>query len=222
MPAFPYRTVLCDVDGTLIDSNDAHADAWARALNEHGIDVRVSDVRRLIGMGGDKLLPAVAHVEESSPLGVTLATRKKELFKSVLPGLQPTTGARALLEYLRDRDIGLVVATSADEREMRAILRQGGLEDLFSAHTTKDDAAESKPDPDIVLAAMARADARPESAVMVGDTPYDIAAAQQAGVAAIALRCGGYWTDADLRGAIEIFDDPAAMLAWWRRSEGRA
>ena len=214
--------MLCDVDGTLIDSNDAHADAWARALKEHGIDVRVSDVRRLIGMGGDKLLPAVAHVEESSPLGVTLAMRKKELFKSVLPGLQPTTGARPLLEYLRDRDIGLVVATSADEREMRAILRQGGLEDLFSAHTTKDDAAESKPDPDIVLAALARADARPESTVMVGDTPYDIEAAHRAGVAAIALRCGGYWTDADLRGAIEIFDDPAGLLAWWRRAEDRS
>ena len=215
-PVFPYRTVLFDIDGTLIDSNDAHADAWSRALIEHGIEVRVSDVRRLIGVGGDKLLPAVASVEESSPLGVTLGRRKKELFAAALPDLQPTPGARSLLEYLRDRDIALVVATSADHREMRAILKQGGLEDLFAAHTTRDDAAESKPDPDIVLAALARADARRESTVMVGDTPYDIEAAHRAGVAAIALRCGGYWPDADLSGAIEIFDNPAALLAWWR------
>ena len=96
---------------------------------------------------------------------------------------------------------------------MRAILEQGGLADLFSAHTSKDDAEESKPDPDIVIAALARADARPEFTVMVGDTPYDIEAAHRAGIAAIALRCGGYWTDADFAGAIHIYDDPAAMLA---------
>jgi HAD superfamily hydrolase (TIGR01509 family) len=215
----PYRTVLCDVDGTLIDSNDAHAEAWTAALSEHGIEVRVGDVRRLIGMGGDKLLPAVADVEESSPLGEALARRKKELFKAALHSLQPTAGARLLLEYLRDHGLALVVATSADDREMRALLEQAGLEDLFSAHTTKDDAAESKPDPDIVLAALTRAGARPESTVMVGDTPYDIEAANRAGVAAIALRCGGFWTDAAFRGAIEIFDDPAALLAWWQRME---
>ena len=217
---FPYRTVLCDVDGTLIDSNGAHADAWTQALNEHRIEVDVKDVRRLIGMGGDKLLPAIAHVEESSPLGVTLATRKKELFAAALPSLRPTNGARSLLEYLRDHDVDLVVATSAGDREMRAILQQAGLEDVFSAHTTKDDAAESKPDPDIVLAAMARADARRESTVMVGDTPYDIEAAHRAGVAAIALRCGGYWTDADLRGAINIYDNPAALMTCWRGTGG--
>ena len=210
---FPYRTVLFDVDGTLVDSNGAHASAWTQALLEHGIKVTVSDVRPLIGMGGDKLLPAIAHVEESSRLGVALAKRKKELFSAGLPGLRPTNGARSLLEFLRERGVDLVVATSADDREMRAILQQGGLSDLFSAHTTKDDAAESKPDPDIVLAALSRADSRPESTVMVGDTPYDIEAAHRAGVAAIALRCGGHWTDADLSGAIDIYDDPAALLA---------
>lgn len=210
---FPYRTVLFDVDGTLIDSNGAHAAAWTQALVEHGIEVNVNDVRPLIGMGGDKLLPAIANVEESSSLGVKLAKRKKELFSAALPSLRPTNGARALLEYLRDRDIELVVATSADDREMRAILEQGGVADLFVAHTTKDDAAESKPDPDIVLAALRRVGARPQSTVMVGDTPYDIEAARRAGVAAIALRCGGYWTDADLHGAIDIHDDPAALLA---------
>jgi HAD superfamily hydrolase (TIGR01549 family) len=185
---FPYRTVLFDVDGTLIDSNGAHAAAWAQALNEHGIQVSVGEIRPLIGMGGDKLLPAVAHVEESSSRG-------------------------ELLECLREREIDLVVATSAGDREMHALLEQGGLADLFSAHTSKDDAAESKPDPDILLAALARCKAQVASTVMIGDTPYDIEAADRAGIAAIALRCGGYWSDADLRGAIAIYDDPAALLA---------
>ena len=211
--SFSYRTVLFDVDGTLVDSNDAHAEAWTQALTEHGIAVKVSDVRPLIGMGGDKLLPAIARVDESSSLGAALARRKKELFKAALPGLRPTNGARALLEHLRDRNIDRVVATSAGDQEMRAILEQGGLADLFSAHTSKDDAAESKPDPDIVLAALARADALPEFTVMVGDTPYDIEAAHRAGITAIALRCGGYWTDSDLADAIDIYDDPAALMA---------
>jgi len=173
-------------------------------------------------MGGDKLVPAIAHMEDSSPTGKALTARKKELFAAALPSLRPTTGARALLEYLRDQNIDLVVATSADDREMRAILEQGNLADLFSAHTTKDDAAESKPDPDIVLAALARARARPESTVMIGDTPYDIEAAHRAGIAAIALTCGGYWTDADLAGAEATYDDPAALLKVWAADPGPA
>ena len=215
-----YRTVLCDVDGTLVDSNGAHADAWTQAFAEHGIDVNVNDVRPLIGMGADKLLPAVAQIEASSRLGRAVASRKKMLFNALLPNLRPTHGARSLLEYFRDQNIVAVVATSADDREMRAILEQAGLEKLFAAHTTKDDAAESKPDPDIVHAALMRAGGAPESTVMVGDTPYDIEAAHRAGLAAIALRCGGYWPDDELRGAVAIYDDPAALLEWWRSTEG--
>ncbi len=137
---------------------------------------------------------------------------KRNSSSAALPGLRPTHDARSLLEHLRDRQIDRIVATSADDREMRAILELGGLANLFSAHTTKDDAEESKPDPDIVLAALARASARLESTVMVGDTPYDLEAAHRAGIAAIALRCGGHWTDADFAGAIDTYDDPAALL----------
>jgi len=213
---FLYRTVLFDVDGTLVDSNGAHAEAWAQAFVEHGVKVDAAHIRPLIGMGGDKLLPAVAHVEETSPLGTAIANRKMQLFSIILPSLRATAGARSLLEYLRDQRVDRVVATSAGEQEMRAILEQAGLDGLFSEHTSKDDAEESKPDPDIVHAALARGGGRPELAVMVGDTPYDIEAARRAGVAAIALRCGGHWTDADLRGATDICDNPAALLASWR------
>jgi HAD superfamily hydrolase (TIGR01509 family) len=211
-----FRTVLFDVDGTLVDSNAAHAEAWTEAMREQGVRVELNRVRPLIGMGGDKLLPAAAGIDEASPEGKAIVERKQALFAALIPTLQPTPGARALLEQLRDEQVELVVATSANEREMCALLRQAGLVDLFPAHVTKDDAGSSKPDPDIVHAALKRSDARPESTVLVGDTPYDIRAAERAGVDTIALRCGGYWTDADLHGALAIFDHPAALRAQWR------
>jgi HAD superfamily hydrolase (TIGR01509 family) len=213
---FPFRTVLLDVDGTLIDSNGAHADAWARALREHGFPVGIDQIRALIGMGGDKLLPAAAQIDEDSEPGKAIGKRKKALFAEMLPSLRPTPGARPLIEYLKHHGVGLVVATSAGEEEMDALLRQAGVDDLIPRRTSKDDAAESKPDPDIVRAALAQVRARPDESVLVGDTPYDIEAAARAGVPAIVLRCGGHWTDADLSGAIEIADDPAALLDHWR------
>jgi len=211
----PFKTLLFDVDGTLIDSNGAHADAWTQALHEHGVDVGIDDIRRMIGMGGDKILPAVAHVSEDSTEGKAIVDRKKEIFGALLPGLRATHGARSLLEFLTDQHVELIVATSADAQEMNAILRQAGVNDLIPAHTTKDDARASKPDPDIVHAALARSWARPEQTMLVGDTPYDIEAADRAGIGAIALRCGGYWPDSSLSGARTIFDDPQAMLVHW-------
>lgn len=212
------KAVLLDVDGTLIDSNGAHAESWTEALNQHGVAVDLGRIRPLIGMGGDKLLPAVAGVEETSTRGKAITRTKKELFNRFLPALQPTRGARAFVEYLRSRQIDVVIATSADEREMTALLKRAGVDDLIPKRTTKDDAGESKPDPDIVHAALERSSAGSNHALMVGDTPYDIEAAARAGVATVALRSGGYWRDDHLRNAAGIFDDPAALLDFWRPS----
>ena len=213
-----YSAVAFDVDGTLIDSNGAHADAWARALTEHGFPHEPAAIRALIGMGSDKLLPRVAGLEVESPQGQTILARKKELFNDRLPHLRPTRGARELVAFLRERGRRLVVATSADDREMDSILEQAGVADLIPRRTSSDDANRSKPDADIVRAALARAKAEPRDAVMIGDTPYDIEAARRAGVDTIALRSGGHWTDADLSGAIGIFDDPHDLLT--RESPG--
>jgi HAD superfamily hydrolase (TIGR01549 family) len=216
MKRVPFKSLLFDVDGTLIDSNAAHAEAWTLALREHGIDVDVDRIRRMVGMGGDKLLPAIAHVTDDSDLGKAIARRKKDIFATRLPALQPTRGARALLEYLREQQVELIIATSADDREVSTLLQRAGVDDLFPDRATKDDAEDSKPDPDIVEAALAKSSAGSEHTAMVGDTPYDIEAAGRAGIKTIALRCGGYWRDTDLAGAVEIYDDPQALLDHYR------
>ncbi len=212
MRHFPYRTVLCDVDGTLIDSNHAHAHSWMRALGHYGVAVDVEQIRPLIGMGADKLLRAVADTDASSPLGKAIGAEKQAQFVALLPTLRATSGARALLEHFRGRGMALVVATSASDEEMSSLLKCAGVDDLFATRASKDDAADSKPDPDIVIAALRKGDTDPAEAVMVGDTPYDIEAAARAGVVCVAVRCGGYWQDSDFHGAIAIYDDPAEML----------
>jgi HAD superfamily hydrolase (TIGR01549 family) len=216
-PLDQLTAVIFDVDGTLIDSNAAHAETWAQALTEHGLPRSAGDVRPLIGMGGDKLLPAIASLDEDSPKGRAVAQRKKQLFSERLPQLHATRGARTLVEFLKDQRKSIVIATSADEKEMDALLQQAGVADLIPRRTSSDDAERSKPDSDIVLAALQRAGSRPDATVMVGDTPYDIEAAARAGVDTIALRSGGHWSRDDLAGAIAVFYDPVDLRAEWRR-----
>ena len=213
-----FDTALFDVDGTLIDSNAAHAEAWAQALQDHHTRVDVARIRPLIGKGGDKLLCEVVGIEEDSPTGRSIRQRKKQIFAKSLPGLRPTHGARELLEHLLGQDVTLGTATSADDSELGQLLRQAGIDDLIHLRASNDDAGESKPDPDIVEAALARTKGRPEVTVMIGDTPHDIEAAGRAGVASIALRCGGYWSDTDLKNAIAVFDDPAHLLKALRKA----
>lgn len=216
--AMPPRvtTVLMDIDGTLLDSNAAHAAAWVHALREHGIDTDESQVRPLIGMGADKLLPAVAHVAEDSDQGRAMSRRKSAVFADLLPGLHPTAGARRLVEKLLHSGMEIVIATSAGRNEVAGLLRQAGVADLIPKRTSSGDVADSKPDPDVVHAALARAGATPEEAVFVGDTPYDVEAGARAGVGVVAVRCGGYWQDGDLRGAVLIVNDPEELLERWR------
>jgi HAD superfamily hydrolase (TIGR01509 family) len=206
------RAVILDVDGTLIDSNDAHARAFVDAAREQGHEADFETVRRLIGKGGDKLIPEAFGFSKESDEGERLDERKKEIFRErYLPSLEPTPGARPLLHRLRDDGIKLVVATSAGGDEVEGLLEQAGVEDLIQAATSSSDAEESKPDPDIVEAALEQAGFPPDQVVMLGDTPYDVEAATRAGIAIVAVRTGG-WEDADLRGAVAVYDDPAALL----------
>jgi len=205
--------VLFDIDGTLVDSNDAHARAWVEACDEFGYPVEFERVRPLIGMGGDKVMPKLTGIYPWSADGKALSERRQQIFKTrYLPHLGPTRGAHRLLEWLRDENLTLLVATSAAADEVDALLQIANGTKLFEAASSKDDADRSKPDPDIVQAALARGGCDPIDAIMIGDTPYDIEAAQRGGVGAIALRCGGWWEDAAFKGALAIYDDPEDLL----------
>jgi HAD superfamily hydrolase (TIGR01509 family) len=205
--------VIFDVDGTLVDSNDAHARAWIHAFAEHGITVAYDSVRRAIGMGGDKLMPLVAGIEDGSPQGKKITERRKQIFKEEwLPRLQPFAGARDLVERLKRDGFTLAIASSATGEELHSLLDVAQVSDLIQTRTSVDDADRSKPDPDIVKAALQRAGCAKERTVMIGDTPYDVEAASRAGIQIIGLTCGG-WTRDDLTGTVAVYADPADLLA---------
>jgi HAD superfamily hydrolase (TIGR01509 family) len=204
--------VLFDVDGTLIDSNDAHAEAWTRAFGEAGVVVDPAEVRWSIGMGGDKLMPRVSGLDIDSPEGRPIAERAAEVFRTeFLPRLRPFPGAHDLVAWLKQRGCVVVAASSARRDALGPLLDVARVRSLFDGATSSDDAEESKPDPDIVRAALSKAGAAAGDAVMIGDTPYDIEAAAAAGVKSIAFRTGG-WPDADLDGALTIYDGPWDLL----------
>jgi HAD superfamily hydrolase (TIGR01509 family) len=208
----PVKGVIFDVDGTLVDSNDEHARAWVDALAEFGYEVEYERVRPLIGMGGDKVLPLLTGLSDEDAKAKRIAERREKIFgERYLPRIRAFPAARELLVRLRKEGLRLAVASSSKKEMLKRLLSLVGAEDLLEAKTSSDDAENSKPDPDIVHAALRRLGEDPDRAVMVGDTPYDIEAAARAGLRSIALRCGG-WKDADLRGAVEIYDGPAELL----------
>ena len=212
------RGILLDIDGTLVLSNDAHARSWCDAFAEAGYDVACKDVRRLIGMGADKLIPALfPQLNDQDGDGARIKRRRSEIFaERYASGLRPAPGARQLVAGLQAQGLVTVVASSAKRQELQMLLEAAGVADLLGdteqSATTSDDADTSKPDPDIIEAALAKAGLPASGVLMIGDTPYDIEAAGRAGVQCVAVRCGG-WDDAGLRGAIAIYDDPAAVLA---------
>jgi HAD superfamily hydrolase (TIGR01509 family) len=218
MNQIALKAVFFDIDGTLIDSNDAHTKAWVQTLRHHGRSVGYEQMRRLIGKGSDKVFAEVLGIDADSALAQRITKdRTQLLLSSFIPHLEPTPGARLLVQGLRSDGLRLVIASSSGE-ELPALLAQAGLQDLLHTAVSSDEARESKPDGDIIEVALRKAGVQPNEAVMVGDTPYDIAAAKAAGVKCIALRCGGYWDDAALSEAAAIFDDPGALLRHWADS----
>jgi beta-phosphoglucomutase-like phosphatase (HAD superfamily) len=150
-----YDAVLLDIDGTLVDSNAAHAAAWSDAFEAHGRHHPPERVRPLIGKGGDKLLRELASLDDESGEGKRIAEARVEIFKNrYLPGLTPTPGATAFVEWLLESRMTVVVATSAKEDEVKALLTICGGQELVKDATTSDDAERSKPDPDILVAAL--------------------------------------------------------------------
>ncbi len=210
--------VIFDIDGTLVDSNDAHAYSWVETFAEAGYEVPFHAVRPLIGMGADKLLPKTVGISHDTEHGKQLIKRRSEIFRErYLPRLHALKGSRELVLRVRSDGFKAIVATSANDDELKGLLEAAQVEDLMEEKATASDAERSKPDPDIVQAAIEESGNSPEQLVMIGDTPYDIEAAAKARVRTIAFRSGG-WTDEALKGAVEIYDGPADLLAQYESS----
>ena len=210
--------VVLDVDGTLVDSNDAHAKSWVEAMAEHGYTVPFARVRQLIGKGGDKVLPETIGIQDESDEGKQISSRRGEIFKErYLPHVRAFPSAQKLLDHMHASGLKLAVASSAKPDELRALLQIVGAADLIEEKSSSKDAKNSKPDPDIMHATLEKIGLPAHEVVMLGDTPYDIESARKVGVGTIALRCGG-WQDHDLAGALAIYTDPADLLSHYDTS----
>src|SRR5688500_2448381 len=212
MPPSRVRGVILDVDGTLVDSNDAHARAWVDAFAEFDYDVPYERARALVGMGGDNLLPEAIQIEKDSPEGEKLSKRRSAIFKErYLPTINPFAGTREMVKRMKDEGLEIAIGTSANKDELKPLLEIANVVDLIDSKTSADDAENSKPDPDIIKAALKRLKLPTDEVLMVGDTPYDIEAAARAGVRTIAFRSGG-WADSGLAGAVAIYAGPWDLL----------
>lgn len=211
-PMSRLQGVIFDIDGTLVDSNDLHARAWHDAFRKAGREIEFDRIRRLIGVGSDKLFAELTGQSLDSPDGKTISGDCKRIFaERYLPQVRPFAKGRELVERLEVGRLRLAVATSARREDLEALLKIAGVPQLLDSSTTSNETDRSKPDPDVVTAALRRLDLPAQATLMIGDTPYDVEAGNRAGVGVIALRCGG-WSDRELAGAVAIYDSPADLL----------
>ena len=210
-----FKGVILDVDGTLVLSNDVHAQAWVEAFAKFGYEVKYDEVRPLIGMGGDQIIPKFApglSDEEGKGKEIT-DYRKQIVLDKFVPKMSAANGAREMVLKLQEEGKRLVIATSASSKVLTSLLKVAKVDDILSEDdaTSSDDAENSKPAPDIVQAALKKFEMQPDETVMIGDTPYDIESANKAGVKVIAMRSGGF-DDSQLKSAIAIYNDAADLV----------
>ncbi len=211
--------VIFDVDGTLVDSVDAHATSWAETFRHFGHPVDIAAVRSQIGKGGDQLIPVFVPPEVADEQGEAMESFRADLFRRVwLPQVRGFADVPALFRRIRADGRRIALASSAKQSEMTAYRRAAGIEGLVDVEISSDDADRSKPHPDIFLAALERLELAPSRAVAVGDSPWDALAAGQAGLSTIGMLCGGFPRDTLTEaGCIALYDSPGDLL---RRYDG--
>jgi HAD superfamily hydrolase (TIGR01509 family) len=199
------RATLLDVDGTLIDSNYHHALAWYRAFRRSGIVLPLWRIHRHVGMGGDQLLPALVGERMEEERGEEIGSARDEEYGKLIGEVAPLEGARELIADLKQRGLTVVLASSAPQDEIDHYLELLDARKLADAWTTDDDVEATKPEPDLVRAALEKAGTG--DAVMVGDTPWDVEAARKAGIETICVITGGF-SEQELRdaGAVAVFE----------------
>ncbi|KUM42064.1 HAD family hydrolase [Arthrobacter sp. EpRS71] len=206
------RGVLFDVDGTLIDSSYFHAMAWWQAFRREGLDIEMSAIHRRVGMGGDKLIESLVP-DCPEDMQEELKSAHSAVFSTFWPTLRPFESVQNLLAACSDAGLAVGLASSAQDRDLevsRHLLDAGS---SIDAWTSSNDAKESKPAPDILLACLDKLGLTPQDAVFVGDAVWDVKAGAAIGMPVIALTCGGI-SEAELRdaGAAEVYDNPRHLL----------
>jgi HAD superfamily hydrolase (TIGR01509 family) len=196
---------LLDVDGTLIDTSYHHTLAWFRAFKRQGFVLPVWRIQRAIGMGGDQLVPALVGQEADEEKGDEIRDTRDSLYQELIGEVEPLQGSRQLISDLKKRGRTVVLASSSPQDELDHYLELLDARELADAWTTKDDVDATKPAPDLVRAALDKAGT--ESAVMVGDTRWDIEAAAKTGVQTVCVLTGG-WSNQELldAGAAAVFE----------------
>lgn len=209
------KAVIFDIDGTLVDSVDFHAEAWRQAFAASGKELPFERIREQIGKGSDQLMPVFLSPEELKNSGKEIEERRGTIYqRDFLPKVRPFPGVRALFEKLAHEGKRLALASSAKQDELEAYKRLINVDDFVEVIVSADDVERSKPEPDIFRAAIERLALRPTQATVVGDTPYDAEAAARAGMASIGVLCGGFPGELLLKaGCRELRRDPEDLLA---------
>ena len=207
------RGVLFDVDGTLVDSNYLHAVAWWQAFRRMDLDVPMSAVHRAIGMGGDKLVEHLLGEDRDKDQDEKLDATHGAIFSTWWPALRSFDGARDLLLACADKDLTVVLASSASGPELEVLRTVIDADSAIAAATSSADAEESKPSPDILQSALDSSSLTAEETIFVGDSVWDVKAAAKLKIPTIGLLCGGT-SEAELRdaGATEVFENPRDLL----------
>jgi HAD superfamily hydrolase (TIGR01549 family) len=210
----PQTAVLLDIDGTLVESNYLHIDAWDRAFVAVGHPVEVWRIHRSIGMDSGKLLDHLLGAELAEEVGEEAKELHKELYLAASDRLRTIPGARDLLAALADRGHAVVLATSAPEDELKVLLEVLEADEHLAAQTSAADVDTAKPDPDIIQSALDKASVAPGQAVMVGDSVWDVKASLRTGVPCIGLLSGGFGAEELLAaGASVVYDNVTDLLA---------
>jgi HAD superfamily hydrolase (TIGR01549 family) len=203
---------ILDIDGTLVDTNYQHTIAWHRALRRYGARVAAWRIHRHIGMGGDKVVSALCGDEFDAEHGDDVREAEGGLYMELIEEVEPFEGARGLIEDLKSAGHTVILASSAKPDEVEHYLDLLDARELADAWTDSGDVEETKPAPDLVRSALDKAGGG--EAVMVGDTPWDIKAAAEAGVETVAVLTGGF-SEAELRdaGAVAVFENMEQLRA---------
>jgi len=185
-------TAVVDIDGTLVDTNYHHALAWYRAFRRHGVTLPLYRIHRHIGMGGDQLVAALAGEGFDREHGDEVRAAEKVLYAELIGEVEPLAGARALMEDLKGAGHTIVLASSAKTEELEHYLTLLDARSLVDGWTDSGDVEQTKPEPDLVLAALEKAGAKPSDTVMIGDSTWDCEAAKRAKVRSIGVLTGGF------------------------------